>query len=43
MDPETPAEQDAEEAFENIILLEPVPSSPDDDWVAGVSGEFDID
>jgi len=40
VDPETmEAQQALDEAFENIIVLEPLPPDPDDDWM---QGEFDI-
>ena len=40
MDPKTIDMQHVlDEAFENIIDLEPPPSDPDDDWM---QGEFDI-
>ena len=37
MDPETLKEQTADEAFDNIVVMEPI--EPDDDWMPG---EFDI-
>lgn len=41
MDPETVETQDTlDEAFENIVVLEPLPPAPDDDWMPG---EFDIE
>ena len=41
MDPETlEAEQLLDEAFDNVIVLEPRPSYPEDDLIT--PGEFDI-
>jgi hypothetical protein len=37
VDPETLNEQTADEAFDEIVVLEPI--EPDDDWMPG---EFDI-
>ena len=40
MDPETLEAQDVlDKAFENIIVLEPPPPDPAEDWMPG---EFDI-
>jgi hypothetical protein len=40
VDPETLEAQDVlDEAFENIVVLAPLPPDPDDDWMPG---EFDI-
>jgi hypothetical protein len=39
MDPETiEAQQGLDEAFENIVVLEPASNDTDDDWMPG---EFD--